>query len=74
MKTWQPKTPEQLARAEWRLLHPEPGSKIEAGVQFGVDVTLLVEQLRLTPGERAEKLQSATLALEQIRGIARKRR
>ena len=43
-----------------------------AAANFGVDMTLLVEQLRLTPDERARKLESATVAMEQVRGIARK--
>jgi hypothetical protein len=66
-------TPEQFARAEERLLHPAPGSKIEAAKLYGVDLTLLLEQLRLTPAERGRKLQSASILLEQVRGIARRR-
>ena len=68
-----PLTPEQFARAEARLLHPAPGSKIEAARKFGVDLTLLVEQLRLTPAERARKLEQATIVLERVRGVARER-
>ncbi|MGD1092276.1 MAG: hypothetical protein ABSB35_09815 [Bryobacteraceae bacterium] len=34
-------------------------------------LTLLVEQLRLTPAERARKLEQASTALEQVRGAAR---
>lgn len=40
---------------------------------MGVDLTLLVEQLRLTPAERARKLESAATALEKVRGAARRR-
>ncbi len=64
---------EQLARVERRLLEPMPGGKIEAAKRCGVDLTLLVEQLRLTPAERVRKLESATVALEQVRGVARRR-
>ncbi len=64
-------TPEQLARAEERLLHPAAGSRIEAARGYGVDLTLLVEQLRLTPAERARKLEMAAEALGRVRGIAR---
>ena len=60
-------TAEQLARAEYRLLHPEPGSRIEAAKKYGVDLTLLVEQLRLTPEERGRKLESASEALAKLR-------
>jgi hypothetical protein len=66
-------TGEQLARAERRLLHPAAGSRIEAAGNYGVDLTLLVEQLRLTPGERARKLEAASTVLERVRGIARRR-
>jgi hypothetical protein len=55
-------TPEQLARAEERLLHPAPGSRIEVAGRHGVDLTLLVEELRLTPAERARKLEMASEA------------
>lgn len=65
-------TREQLARAEDRLLHPAPGSRIENAARYGIDLTLLVEQLRLTPAERAQKLETASEALERVRGIARR--
>jgi hypothetical protein len=68
-----PSTPERLARAENRLRHPAPGSRIEAARDYGIDLTLLMEQLRLTPAERARKLESASTALERVRGIARRR-
>jgi len=42
---------------EW-LVNPPPGSKAAAAKEFGVDLTLLIRNLRLTPQERAEKLQS----------------
>lgn len=73
MNRLEPLTPEQFARTERALLHPEPGGKIEAAKKFGIDLTLIVEQLRLTPAERAEKLESYTEELEQVRGIARRR-
>ena len=73
MKALRPLTPEQLARAEDCLLHPAPGSRIEAARNYGIDLTLLVEQLRLMPAERARKLELASTALEQVRGIARRR-
>jgi len=73
MKILRALTPEQLARAEERLLHPAPGSRIEAAGRYGVDLTLLVEQLRLTPAERARKLEMASETLGRLRGIARRR-
>ena len=71
MKTLRPLTPEQLARAEACLLHPARGSRIEAAKNYGIDLTLLVEQLQLTPAERARKLEIASTVLERVRGIAR---
>jgi hypothetical protein len=73
MRILRPLTPEQLARAEDRLLHPAPGSRIEAARDYAVDLTLLVEQLRLTPDERARKLACAATTLEKVRGAARRR-
>jgi hypothetical protein len=73
METLGAMTEERLARAERRLLHPAPGSRIEAARNYGVDLTLLVEQLRLTPAERARKLEAAATVLERVRGIARRR-
>jgi hypothetical protein len=66
-------TPEELTRAEERLRHPAAGSRIEAARDYGIDLTLLISQLRLTPAERARHLEDAATALEQIRGIARQR-
>jgi hypothetical protein len=66
-------TPEELAHAEKCLLRPARGSRIEAARDYGVDLTLLLEQLRLTPAERARKLESASTALEEVRGVARRR-
>jgi hypothetical protein len=74
MKMLLPLTPEQLARAEKHLLNPPPGSRAEAAKIYGIDLTLVLEQLRLTPDQRARNLQQATIELEKIRGIARRRR
>jgi hypothetical protein len=68
-----PLTPEQYERARQRLLHPAPGSRIEAAREFGVDLTLLITQLRLTPEERFRQMERATIVLEKLRGIARRR-
>jgi hypothetical protein len=63
---------EELALAEERLRHPTPGSKIEAAQLYGVDLTLLISQLRLTPAERVSRAQDAADAAESIRGAARR--
>jgi hypothetical protein len=74
MRELLPLTPEQLKIAEERLRNPAPGSRIEAAKKWGVDMGLLIEQLRLTPNERGEKMESASEAVEQMRGLARRRR
>jgi hypothetical protein len=66
-------TPGEFGRAEDRLLHPARGSRAEAAKEYGVDLTLLVCQLRLTPAERARKLEEASSALQKVRGAARRR-
>ena len=72
MKELRPLTPEQFARAETKLRDPAPGSRIEAAQKYGIDLTLLIEQLRLTPAERVRKLERAATALEKVRGAARR--
>jgi hypothetical protein len=67
-------TAEELARAEARLRNPAPGSRIEAAQNYGIDLTLLMSQLRLTPAERARDMEDAARAVEAVRGIARRRR
>lgn len=58
------------SKAEQRLQNPKPGSAIAAARDFGIDLTLLIERLRLTPEERLRRLQQAMTSLSQIRGIA----
>jgi hypothetical protein len=47
---------------------------MKAAEEFGIDLSLLIEQLRLTPEERVRKLERATKALEKVRGAARRHR
>jgi hypothetical protein len=67
-------TPEELARAEERLRNPAPGSRIDAAQKFGIDLTLLIGQLRLTPAERADRMLEVCRIAESVRGAARRRR
>lgn len=62
-----------MSEAEERLLNPAPGSAIEAAQKFGIDLTLLVERLRMTPTERLERHQSALEMVEALREAGRKR-
>jgi hypothetical protein len=61
------------ADLEQRLINPPPGSAAESARDFGIDLSLLAERLRLSPEERLRDLQRVMNALEQIRGIARKK-
>lgn len=56
---------------EERLLNPRPGSTIAAARDFGIDLTLLVENLRLSPEERLEKLQQAMNGFDELRKVAK---
>lgn len=49
---------------EEKLLNPKPGSKIAAAKEFGIDLTLLVRNLRLTPEERLIENQQIANDLE----------
>ncbi|MGH9670794.1 MAG: hypothetical protein ACRD3A_11875 [Terriglobales bacterium] len=59
------------ARERDRLLRliadPPKGSKIALAKEFGVDLTLNVRKLGLTPTERLEEMQSFQLLLEELR-------
>lgn len=60
------------AQIEQKLRHPAPGSDIEAAQKFGIDLTLIIERLRLTPAQRVANLQQAMMDLDNIRGLIRK--
>ncbi|HNQ14529.1 MAG TPA: hypothetical protein PKM58_03135 [Pyrinomonadaceae bacterium] len=59
---------------EERLLNPRPGSKIAEAVKYGLDLTLVVENLRRTPQERLENLQASMIGLEKLRQEAARSR
>ncbi len=71
MKELLPLTPEQFERARQALMNPKPGSRIAAARDYGVDLSLLVTQLKRTPSQRAMDALDASEALESVRGIAR---
>lgn len=52
---------------EEKLLNPKPGSRAAAAKEFGIDLTLLIRRLRLTPEERARELQITMRSLEKAR-------
>jgi len=60
-------TPEQRKLALQLITHPPRGSKLAAAKKFGVDLSLLLENLSLTPTERARKLSSGAKSLRALR-------
>jgi len=53
--------------AEEHLLNPPPGSAAARARDFGIDLTLLIQRLRLTPEERLDDLQRVMRDLEEAR-------
>lgn len=51
-------TPEQKKLAYELITNPPPGSKLAEAKEWGVDLTLLYENLQLTPTERARAFSS----------------
>ena len=57
---------------EEKLLNPRPGSKIAEARDYGIDLTQIVENLRLTPEKRIEKLQNAMIGFDELRRSAKR--
>ena len=58
---------ERLEKIRRLIVNPRPGSKVAAATEFGIDLTLTLDQLRKTPQERVEHQQSAMRSLEEFR-------
>ncbi len=52
---------------EDQLLNPQPGSAAARARDFGIDLTLLIRRLELTPEQRADELQRTMRSLAQAR-------
>jgi hypothetical protein len=59
------RTPEQ------KLLDPRPGSKIAEARDFGIDLTLLVANLRRTPAERLKSNDAAVNDFRKLEAAVR---
>jgi len=46
-------------KREEKLLNPKPGSKIAEAQDYGIDLTQLIENLRLSPSERIKRNDDA---------------
>lgn len=64
----------RLERSIERLRNPLPCSRIAAARDFGIDLNILIANLRLTPAERVAQMHTACVAAEQLRGTARHRK
>jgi hypothetical protein len=54
------------------VMHPPKGSPIEAAKDFGIDLTLNLRLLRLTPTERVMEMEQALRFAEELReGVRR---
>ncbi len=57
---------ERLEKIRQLIMNPRPGSKVAAAKEFGIDLTLTFGQLKKTPQERIDDLQSAMRGLEEF--------
>ena len=53
------------------FLHPPAGSAAARAAQFGIDLTLTLENLRLTPEERIRKLDGFIEGVAQLKNSTR---
>lgn len=67
-------TPKQRKLAYELITNPPPGSDIAAAKEYGIDLTLLLENLALTPTERALKLSDGAKSLQLMRLAGAKHR
>ena len=54
------------------FLNPPPGSAAARAVEFGIDLTLTLENLQLTPEERIRKLDQFIMAVARLKASARR--
>jgi hypothetical protein len=60
-------TPEQRHFAYELITNPPPGSKLAEAKAYGIDLTLLVENLELSVAERWARLYAFESFLEKLR-------
>ena len=54
------------------FLHPPPGSAAARAVEFGIDLTLTLENLRLSPEERIRQLDKFIKTVGEMEASARR--
>ncbi|MFN2502562.1 MAG: hypothetical protein ABR530_11215 [Pyrinomonadaceae bacterium] len=57
---------------EEKLLNPRPGSKIAEAREYGIDLTQIVENLRLTPAERIKRNDQAVNSMLKFEEAVRR--
>ena len=65
-------TDEQVEKVRQMIMNPPPNSKIAAAKEFGIDLTLLLRKLRMTPEQRLDELQETMESFEEFRREAAK--
>lgn len=65
-------TDAQIEIARRLIIDPPPNSKIAAANEFGIDLTLLLRKLKLTPEQRLDELQQTMESFEEFRREAAK--
>jgi len=60
-------TPEQRKLAYELITNPPPGSKLAEAKEYGIDLTLLLENLELSVSDRWERLYAFQRFLEELR-------
>lgn len=71
LRAW---TPQKIRALQERIRNAPPGSKFDQAKKYGIDLTLVVSQLRLTPSERVRQMMSLAESVEPLRGQLRKRK
>jgi hypothetical protein len=52
---------------EEKLLDPMPGGILASVAEYGIDLSLIAENMRLSPEHRVRRLQQAINSLEKLR-------
>lgn len=60
-------TPEQEKLAFELITNPPPGSKLAEAKRWGIDLTLLLANLKLTPEQRVENVESGARTKHDLR-------
>ena len=70
------KKKKMLRERSVRYAIPRPKRKgaIERAIEFGIDISLLEQNLKLTPTERIERLESYVIFLEEVRRAGKMKR